>query len=322
MVRLPAIRLNRNKLKKAALIGSAVLAVLALLTALACWFFGIRSRQDIIGYSEMLRGRFHPIWKDLALRRIKKGDDLDELVARHEPLRREEWPPFVMLRYNEVGSFDGLAVAAKDGKLIFASVGSCCWEHTFFDTPQERETLDEAYRAWLQQSLLESAAYRIHLAVETGNDVFLAEDVERSWVTADPNDTEELLKRATATLGAEAVQKYIMAYGAEAVRPSPKLQLTVEVTEVISGDLTPGTTLTFPGEQCLEVNLDEPQTVFLHLPDSRMLFPFTQGGDIYLTVSRKALDWYHSLSAEQIEALKTRYLARRALYMKQLGQVE
>lgn len=322
MVRMPTIQLNRKRLKKVALIAGSILTVLVLLVVSACWFFGIRSRKDIVGYREMLRSNFHPVWKDLALRRFEKGDDLNDLIRKHPTPWREDYnASYTVLRYGKTPLSGGPIIASKDGKLIYAIIGNDCWEFTFFDTPAEEESLNKAYLAWTQQLKLEVLAYRIHLAIETGNDVFLAKVIERSWVKDDLGDPEEARKRAAAIYGTEAVGLY----GVEALlTPYPRLQLTVEVTEVLHGDLTPGAKLTFFGDECSERDLAEPQTVFLYLPDSRMLFPFTEGGDLYLTVSRKVLDWYQSRTEAQIDDVKTRYLARQARYMQtqeQLGRL-
>jgi hypothetical protein len=66
----------------------------------------------------------------------------------------------------------------------------------------------------------------------------------------------------------------------------------------------PGTVLRFAGDECVGAGLDGPETVFLHGKDSRILSPHSQGGQLYMTVSRSALDWHQSLTADQIKKLE------------------
>ena len=62
--------------KKVAFVIASGLAVVVLLLVLLCYVAGIRSTTDVVAYRAMWRERYHPIWKDLALRRVKKGDDV------------------------------------------------------------------------------------------------------------------------------------------------------------------------------------------------------------------------------------------------------
>ncbi len=62
--------------------------------------------------------------------------------------------------------------------------------------------------------------------------------------------------------------------------------------------------LKFRGDNCEDAGLKGPETVFLHVEDSRLLWSHSQGGEAYTTVPRKALDWYRSLTAEEIKKLE------------------
>jgi hypothetical protein len=80
--------------------------------------------------------------------------------------------------------------------------------------------------------------------------------------------------------------------------------LTVEVNEVLYGDLQPGTVLKFRGDHCEDDGQDGARTIFLHVEDARLLFPDAEGGEAYATVPREALDWYRSLTPEEVKQLE------------------
>ena len=84
--------------------------------------------------------------------------------------------------------------------------------------------------------------------------------------------------------------------------PLTTKKLTVEVKEVLSGNLNPGATLTFPERTCDDADLAKAETVFV------CVFVSTQAQDetLYATVPRSALDWYQSLTPEQIQELEAR----------------
>ena len=44
----------------------------------------------------------------------------------------------------------------------------------------------------------------------------------------------------------------------------------------------------------------------------RLLYPHHQARELYTTVPREALDWYQSLTADQVKDLEARCLAERA----------
>ncbi len=303
---LSFIRLNRKWLRRAAIGVAGVLVVVALATVLLCSFFGIHSRRDIGAYRMMMREHYHPIWKDLAWRQIKKGDSLESLLQRHPPLGREEYGPYVDLRYGQWTAFDGLNVWAKKGRLIAATAWSCTWRHVFFDAPEEEEAIRSVYSASVQQRVLENHAFGIHRAIAAGQDVFLARLIERRDIPDEwqyPPDKMEELRQIYG-------QEYL-----DSIRPT-RPELTIELTEVLHGDLRAGTILTFPGEDC-DVRPGEPEPVFLHLDDMRLIYhPQYPAREIYTTVPKKALDWYQSLTPEQVKDLEARCLAERAERLK------
>jgi hypothetical protein len=308
MYGLPPIRLNRKKLRRALVIVVASLAIFAAVGAGLCWFFGIHSRMDVLAYRAMKHEHYPPIWKDLAWRRIRKGDSLEDLLQMHPPVWREDYGPYVHLSYIMPPGFNWLGITAQDGKLIAAVAGSCTWRHVFFNTPEEEEALSRAYSAYLQQRRLEAHAFAIHRAVTNGQDVFWARVIERRQVADDSRYSKEVL---------EDMRKY---YGADNVNPT-RPELTVEVTSVLYGDLQPGTVLTFPGDECARAQPGQPEPVFLHLDDMRLIYhPQYPAREIYLTVPRQALDWYQSLTEDQIKEFEARCLAERAERLRQEEQ--
>lgn len=92
---------------------------------------------------------------------------------------------------------------------------------------------------------------------------------------------------------------------------SARLRLAVNVTHVLYDDLQPGTRLEFLGDESREADMAEPETVFLHFDDSRVVYPYSPEESVYLTVPKKALDWYQSLTADQTRDLETKSLSRR-----------
>jgi hypothetical protein len=110
----------------------ATAAILAGLAALAC-YLDVHSGQDVIAYIGMSR-ECHPVWKDLALRRIQAGQSVAEVVRMAPPRHRHDWNDYTLLSYGDLGDFTGLAMLAEDQRLIFAQATSCCWQHEFFRT--------------------------------------------------------------------------------------------------------------------------------------------------------------------------------------------
>jgi hypothetical protein len=265
--------------------GMGVVFAFVLIIICLCIFFGIKSKQDVAGYLNMIAEDFHPIWKDLALRRIKKGDSIESVLKKYSPVLRLDFPPYINVQFEK--PFKGIGITAKNGKLISAGAGSCCWEHTFFDTPEENEQLDTAYAAYMKRVTLENYAYRVHLAKTNGQDVFISRQIQHSEVPAK-----------------ELSNKYN-------VPVETNRELTAEVTQVVYGNFKEGDILSFPGENCRESDTNEPEVVFIHSNDSRIIYSNSNGFDIFTTVLKKALDWYQSLNDEQIKELVDRVIARR-----------
>jgi hypothetical protein len=302
--------------KRASTVLGAALVVFALAVASLCCFLGVQTRADVVRYYEMARGNFHPIWKDLALGRIRKGDSLKSLLQKHRPTQRVDFGPYTSLCYRGPGSSGTLQIRAKNARLIYACAGSECWEHVFFAAPEEEAAFSQARTEYWQQIMLEWQAYRIHRVITAGQDVFLSRRVQRTQVRDDPNDPKyraELQQMREVYGPAYLEQGLTQAYLEEILT---HLELTVEVNEVLSGDLQPGTVLKFRGDDCGSATLDEPEIVFLHVKDSRLLWSHSKGGEAYTTVPRQALDRYRSLTPEEIKKLETLRQRRSARTVK------
>src|SRR6185295_5726500 len=117
-------------------LGIAVALFLGILIS-ACVYFRVAYPKDVVAYIGMAQ-ECHPIWKKLALRQINAGDSAADFLADNSPTSRVEFGRYCVYRFapgEEKGylSFTGLSVIARDGKLIHAGAGSCCWDFTFFD---------------------------------------------------------------------------------------------------------------------------------------------------------------------------------------------
>ena len=286
--------------RKTVLIIAGGLAVLLLLLILLCHFVGIRSASDMVAYHQMWREQYPPIWKDLALRRIKKGDHIETLLKKHAPLWRNDAGPYTELRYAASTAHPGLTVMAKEGKLIAAAASGGRWRHIFFEAPEQGESFAQAETNYLNRLHLESDAYKIHRAIAGGQDIFRSQHIERSQVPNTDPGYNEMMKQLQEIYG----ERYLQSMGAMQV------ELTVEVNEVLYGNLEPGTILNFPGDECDEADIEEPETVFLHFEDGGMIFAHAAGEPLYMTVPKSALEWYQSLTPEQIQDLESRWSAK------------
>jgi hypothetical protein len=306
MGRADSAQQSRGRGKRVVAIVGGLLVVFLLVVVSSCWFFGIHSTRDLRAYAAMADGDFHPVWKDLAWRRICKGDSVESLVQRHPPLRREDFGSYTQLYYAR--PFNSLVIVAKKGRLIHARAGSCTWEHIFFTAPEEEAALGHAWTEYAHQLILEGQAYRIHRTITSGQDVFLSRRVQRTQVHDDPNDPRyppETMQQMREVYGQAYLDKFWT-----------HLELTVEVNEVLSGGLRPGTVLKFRGNNCDDADLNGPETIFLHVKDSRLLWSHSKGGEAYATVPRKALDRYRSLTPEEIKKLETPRQRRSARTVK------
>lgn len=137
---------GKKRSKRLYVYWGVALALLVML-GLVCWtcsYFRISSLKDLVAYTQM-RKECHPVWKDLAFRRLHAGQDLEEAMRIAKPMRVEKQGEFVVLLYQEPMHFTGIAVVAKDDRLVSAMAASCTWQHTFFDTMTEEERLDYYY---------------------------------------------------------------------------------------------------------------------------------------------------------------------------------
>jgi hypothetical protein len=145
------------------IVGCAALA--AIFVAGVSTYFGVRGQKDLVGYAEMSRG-FHPVWKDLALRRIKAGDAAAELTVRHPPPVTVEYGNYAEYEFQIASpgyiSLSSLRIIAKDGRLILAEAGSCTWDHTFFEIAGARSDQEAAYRR-------ATLAGNLHMTIAGGN---------------------------------------------------------------------------------------------------------------------------------------------------------
>lgn len=287
--------------KKVAL---AFAGVLVAITALGLRYhvFVIRATLNRREYRDMRREQFPPVWKDLALRRFDRGDTVETLLARHAPLRHEEAPPYTRLVYVEGDQYPGLTVMAKDGRLIAAAAGAATWQHVFFHAPMQGEGFTEAQSKFLRQWVLEGDAYKVHRAITSGQDVFTSQRVESSTVP----DTSPAAQEMAQELGG--------IYGARATGGLTRQQCTLEVSQVLFGDLKPGTTLTLPQEQCEQINLKPLIVIFLYFEDARTLYSDGKAEPICLTVPKRALDWYQSLTPEQVQDLDRRCAGKLSMW--------
>jgi len=73
--------------------------------------------------------------------------------------------------------------------------------------------------------------------------------------------------------------------------------------------------LEFAGDECGGADPNAPETIFVHFDDAHMLYPHWRPGELYLIVPREALDWYRSLTAEQVKELETRREREIAEYL-------
>jgi len=274
------------------------LTLLVLLGVLFCHHAGIRSTSDVVAYRVMHREHFPPIWKDLARGRIKKGDSVESVLQRAAPWHREDAGSYTSLAWFTRGLGQReVTVIAKNGKVIAARASKQPWQHVFFESPEEGETFGHAWIKFREQRELEADAYKIHRAVTTGQDIFLSDHVERREVPAPAPAAEqdpEMMRQLREIYGERYMQ----------LMTASREELAVEVTEVLSGDLQRGTVLMFEDTYR---TVDEKGDVFLHFDDDRMLYSHARGEPYNRIVSRSALDWYQSLTPEQIQELEARW---------------
>jgi len=296
---------DRRQKRRARLViaAASLVAALAIAAIVLCGLLDVRSPWDVVVYYRMLQGEFHPIWKDLTLRRLRIGDDLADTIRNRPPTSREETGPFTSLLYSGKGSPKArVRLLAVNGALIRAAAYYSERTYVFFESPSQTQAFYDAKDAYVRRRILEDSTCRIHRAIKAGQDVFISRRIERREIT-DSNDPRN---------NSQETREFAEIYGADFAKLmlGQRFELIVDVSEVLSGDLKPGTQLTFSNENCDDADLAEPQTVFLHVKDSRTIRPDSRGGEFYTTVSGEALAWYRSLTPDQIEDLEARCLAR------------
>jgi len=113
--------------------GSAVL--------LASLHFHIYSMRGWQVYGAMGK-ECHPVWEDFNFRRIRAGDDVEDVIARTNPITLERKGRWLLLGYQTAGHFTGITAAAYDGKMVFACAWSCSWVRLFFDELTEAQSVE------------------------------------------------------------------------------------------------------------------------------------------------------------------------------------
>jgi hypothetical protein len=128
---------------------SAILLLLLLTTVLGlAWYTRTWTSADLLSL-EGMRRECHPVWSDLFWRRIGPGQDVEEVIAATKPLEIRRYGDFVLLEYQRGLCCTGVYILARQGKLINAEAGSCCWRRTFFDLriAQDHADFETAYEA-------------------------------------------------------------------------------------------------------------------------------------------------------------------------------
>ena len=133
---------------------SACVAVVLVLVLLACCsYFRIHRWRDVMAYACM-PAECDPVWKELALRRVRQGDPVSKLTELRKPSRALEYGPYQQLEYYRGGFepgdlwFTGITVYAKEGKLLTAVAWSCTWDHVFFEDKREEERINAEFQEY------------------------------------------------------------------------------------------------------------------------------------------------------------------------------
>jgi len=91
---------------------------------------------------QAMKKECHPVWEDYNFGRVRAGDDVEQVIARTNPVIVERKGRWVELRYQAAGHYTAVAAAAYDGKMVFAGVWSCAWTRVFFDELTDEQSLD------------------------------------------------------------------------------------------------------------------------------------------------------------------------------------
>ena len=292
-----------KRLKKVALGTAGGLVTIVLALVLACQFLGVRSKADLIAYQEMWRERYHPVWRDLALRRFRSGSNLERLVNRHGPSLREDAGPYAKLVYEHGAGHLGVTAFAKDGLLTAAVADTTAGRHVFFYDLQKMQDFGTAHREYTEHKQAEAEVCRIHRAIRAGRDVALARGVRSSdpvYLVYKDRARRELARQLNE------VDKKVRLE----TEPGFEIAATAEVAKVLSGDLEPGATVTVMIDKQHEEALHAPEIVFLQDGDAPMRDADGRGQPRYWPISQRGWELYQSLTAEQIEELADRQADR------------
>ena len=276
--------MKNRKLKKLLLISSGVLGVLVVCIVATCFYFRITSLMSAQTYLLMLGEGLDPLCKDLAFRRINKGDTVVEVVAKHPPFAIYEFGQYAYVRYGVSG---GVVIATENGILISACIETDVCYHSFFDSPDKTEDLNHAWQAYNEQQRMESDAYLLHRAIVNGQDVFLSNQVEES--SAPPE-----------SLG---VNPDPGMFGMEYEEPL----LNVQVSKVLYGSLIEGDELNIlqNGNSCW--GYDNPSSiVFVHFNNPKIIHPDSNEVEYYSSISKRTFDWYQELDKTQMNEFVSR----------------
>src|SRR5437868_3750984 len=122
--------------------------VIVAVTSAGAWYFGVWGRDDVMAYYGMSK-ECHPVWKDLAFRRVYYGQPVNEVIERTNPVCVTRHGRFVEIDYQEPFSFSGVQIVAVDGKVVRGWAASCAWDHKFFDsmTDEDVKSMYASYKA-------------------------------------------------------------------------------------------------------------------------------------------------------------------------------
>ena len=103
--------------------------------------------RDVTAYRGMI-AECHPVWKDLVFGRIYTNQPLDVVIETTKPIGLERYGRFTVVSYHPPMSYTNVWITAKDGRIIQAAAGSCCWDRVFFDglTQADQEELQVEFR--------------------------------------------------------------------------------------------------------------------------------------------------------------------------------
>ncbi len=113
-------------------------------------YFRISSFRDLVAYGGMA-AECHPIWQELAFRRIQPGDNFRAALLAMPPDSQEQLGEYAFYDYGT--GFTSLRVYTKNEKVVAAGAGSCTWDYAFFNTlpPEDWTEMNERYALLLDE---------------------------------------------------------------------------------------------------------------------------------------------------------------------------